>query len=142
MTEGMTVTSLPASLVQKISATMDSLCHIALSRKLLFKFEKWCKFSSRVEAKSHKTKSRKMRTTCNWNWCLEAQRTRGAKVALVFLINNLQTQTNSTNWHELDILLPTCKPLICWYLYTNPHGIISQKTVIFIMLHTVLPMNI
>jgi hypothetical protein len=51
VTDGVTVTSLPASLQQKISATTDRLCQIALNRKLLHKFEKWCKFSSRVKAK-------------------------------------------------------------------------------------------
>ena len=55
VTEGVTVTSLPASLLQKIS-------QIALNQK----FEKWCKFSSPVKAKSPKTKLRKMRTTCIW----------------------------------------------------------------------------
>jgi hypothetical protein len=33
-----------------------------------------------------------------WNWCLKAQRTHKAKAALLFLINNLQKQTNSIGW--------------------------------------------
>jgi len=44
MTDGMKVTSLSASLLQKISAAMDRLCQITLNRKLSFKFEKWFKF--------------------------------------------------------------------------------------------------
>jgi hypothetical protein len=63
VTDGMTVTSLPASLLQKISMTTNCLCQIALNRNLLRKFEKWCKFSSRVEAKSRKMKLRKTRIT-------------------------------------------------------------------------------
>jgi hypothetical protein len=63
VTDGVTVRSLPASLL-KMSATMDRLCQIALNWKFLCKFEKWCKFSSRVKAKSCKTKSRKTRIAC------------------------------------------------------------------------------
>jgi hypothetical protein len=40
VTDGMTVTSLPASLVQKTTATTDRLCQITLKRKLSRKFEK------------------------------------------------------------------------------------------------------
>ena len=47
----MTVMSLPATLLQKISTTTDRLCQIALNRKLALKFEKWCKFSNRVKQK-------------------------------------------------------------------------------------------
>jgi hypothetical protein len=53
---GVTVTSLSASLWQKISAATDSLCKIAINQKLLCTFEKWCKFSSRIKAKSCKKK--------------------------------------------------------------------------------------
>jgi hypothetical protein len=60
----MTATSLPASLLQKISATMDCLCQIALNWKLSRKFKKWCKFSSHVKVKLRKMKLRKMRTIC------------------------------------------------------------------------------
>jgi hypothetical protein len=63
VTDGVTVTSLPCNLLQKISATTDRICQIALNRNLSRKFEKWCKFSRRVKAKSRKTKYRKTRTT-------------------------------------------------------------------------------
>jgi hypothetical protein len=59
VTDGVTVTSLPASLLQKMSVTTDRLCQITLHRKLSCKFKKWCKFSSCVKAKSRNT-----RTTC------------------------------------------------------------------------------
>jgi hypothetical protein len=49
-TEGVTVMSLSASLLQKIILHMDHLCEIALNRKLLRKFEKCCKFSGWIEA--------------------------------------------------------------------------------------------
>ena len=62
VTDGVTVTLLSASLLQKISAATDCLCQIVLNRKLLNKFEKWCKFSSCVKAKAHKNKSHKMRS--------------------------------------------------------------------------------
>jgi len=40
MTDGMTVTSLSASPLNKISVAMDHLCQITLKRKLSHKFEK------------------------------------------------------------------------------------------------------
>jgi hypothetical protein len=61
MTDDVTVTSLCASLIQMIRAATDRLCQIALNRKLLRKFEKWCKFSSYVKAKLCKTNPHKMR---------------------------------------------------------------------------------
>jgi len=45
VTGGTTVTSLSASLQQRISVAMDCLCKIVVNWKLLQKFEKWCKFS-------------------------------------------------------------------------------------------------
>lgn len=63
-TDGMTVSSVFASLLQKISAATDCQCQIMLNRKLSHKFKKLCKFASRVKAKSHKNKSRKMRPDC------------------------------------------------------------------------------
>jgi hypothetical protein len=65
VTGGVTVTSLSAGLLQKISAATECLCQIALSGKLSCKCEK-CKFSCHVKAKLRKTKSCKRRTTCNW----------------------------------------------------------------------------
>jgi hypothetical protein len=59
VSEGMTMMSCPACLLQKISETTDHLCHIALNQKLLCKFKKWCTFSSCDKAKSHK-----MRPAC------------------------------------------------------------------------------
>jgi hypothetical protein len=56
-TDGMTVTSLSA-------VATDCLRQIALNWKLWQKFEKWCKFSSRVKAKSHRKKSCKARPAC------------------------------------------------------------------------------
>ena len=52
-TDGVTVTSLPASLLQKINEPTDHLCQVTLNQKCLHKFEKWCKSSSCVKAKSH-----------------------------------------------------------------------------------------
>jgi urease accessory protein UreF len=54
ITDGVTVTSLPASLLQKRSATMDRLCQIMLKQTLSCKFQKWRKFSSRIQAKLSK----------------------------------------------------------------------------------------
>jgi hypothetical protein len=64
VTDDVTVASLPASLPQKISAFMDHLRQIALNRNLSRKFEKWCKFLSRIKAKSCKMKSCKIRPAC------------------------------------------------------------------------------
>jgi len=54
VTDGLTVTSLSASLLHKISVPVDHLCEITLNRKLSHKFEKWYKFSSCIKAKSRK----------------------------------------------------------------------------------------
>ena len=51
ITDGMTVMSLSGSLLQMISVAMDCPCQIRLNWKLLHKFEKWCKFSSKIKAK-------------------------------------------------------------------------------------------
>jgi hypothetical protein len=59
VTVGFTVMSFSASLQHKTSAARDCLWQIFLNRKLSRVFEKLCKFSSRVEAKSRKKKSRK-----------------------------------------------------------------------------------
>jgi len=64
MTDGMKVTSLSASLLQKISVTMDCICQIALNWKLSRKCKKWCTFSKHVKAKSCKKKLPKMRPAC------------------------------------------------------------------------------
>jgi hypothetical protein len=64
MTNGVTVTSLSASLRQKISAATDHLYQIMLNQKLLHKFKKWDEFSSSVEANHAKKKSHKMRPAC------------------------------------------------------------------------------
>jgi hypothetical protein len=57
----MTVMSLSASLLQKISESMYCLCHITWNQHLLHKFEKCCKFRFYVIAKSHKTRLHKTR---------------------------------------------------------------------------------
>ena len=54
--DGVMVTSFSARLLQNISAAMYHLCQIALNRKLLHKFENWCKYTSCIEAKSCKTR--------------------------------------------------------------------------------------
>jgi len=59
MTDGMTVTSLSASLLQKINSAMDHLCQVMLNQTLSREF------SSYIIAKSHKKKSCKMRPVCN-----------------------------------------------------------------------------
>ena len=64
MTDGVTVTSLSASLLQKVCASTDHLCQITLNQKLLRKSEKWSKFLSHVKVKSHKRKLRKTRNVC------------------------------------------------------------------------------
>lgn len=46
VTGSTTVTSLSASLQQRISVAMDCLCQIVVNWTLLQKFEKWCKFST------------------------------------------------------------------------------------------------
>ena len=58
VTDGVTVASLSASLLQKIIAATYRLCQIASNRNLARKFEKWRKFSSRVKAKSRKKRTR------------------------------------------------------------------------------------
>lgn len=64
MTNGVTVKSLSASLLQRISAATYRLCQSTLNQKLFCEFEKWHTFSSHIKAKSHQKKSRKMRPVC------------------------------------------------------------------------------
>jgi hypothetical protein len=61
VTDGVTVTSRFASLLQKMGVATDGPCQIALNRKSSRKFKRWCKFPSRVEVKWCKKKSRKTR---------------------------------------------------------------------------------
>jgi len=70
MTNGLRVTSLSASLLQKIYmyVATDSLCQMALNRKLWRKFDMCCTFSSRVTAKSRKMKSPKMKPVGTLIW--------------------------------------------------------------------------
>ena len=49
MTDGVTVTSFSANLLQKVSVAMDHLCQIALNQKLSSKFQKWCNLSNHVK---------------------------------------------------------------------------------------------
>jgi len=51
VTDRMTVTSLSASIPEKVRVATDHLCKTALNQKLSHKFEKWCKFSSHVKVK-------------------------------------------------------------------------------------------
>jgi hypothetical protein len=64
MTDGVTVTPLSASLLQKMSAAFDCLCQIVLNQKLSCTFETCRKFSSSVKAKSCKKKSHARRVAC------------------------------------------------------------------------------
>ena len=64
VTDGMTVTSLSASLLQKMSTATDCLCQTVLNQKLPRKFKTWRKFSSRVKAKPCKKKSHASRAAC------------------------------------------------------------------------------
>jgi hypothetical protein len=62
VTDRMALMSLSASFLLKICVATDHLCQIALNRKLLRNFDKWCKFSSHI-----KTKLCKSRPDC-WEW--------------------------------------------------------------------------
>ena len=62
VTDGFTVTSLTANLPTQ-DKTRDRLCRIGLKRKLSREFEKLCKLSNGVEAKSRKKKPHKTRPT-------------------------------------------------------------------------------
>jgi len=61
----MTLASFSACLLQNIRAATDRLCQIMLNQKLTCEFQKCCKFSGRVKAKSHKKKSHKTRPARN-----------------------------------------------------------------------------
>jgi len=64
VTDVVTVTSLSASLRHKKSVARGLLSQTVLNRKLLYEFKNWCKFSSRVTAKSCKKKLCKKRPAC------------------------------------------------------------------------------
>ena len=59
MTDGVTVMSLSAILLQRISAAMNHLCQFAVNQELSCIFEKWCIFSSHIKEKSHKKETAK-----------------------------------------------------------------------------------
>jgi len=59
MTDGVTVMSLSAILLQEISAATNHPCQIVVNQELLCTFHNWCKFSSHVKAKLHKKESAK-----------------------------------------------------------------------------------
>jgi hypothetical protein len=63
LSDGVKVTSLSASLLQKIRASVDRLCQIAFNQKLLLKFKKWCKILSCVKAKSSPPLPKKLHKT-------------------------------------------------------------------------------
>jgi hypothetical protein len=54
--DGMTVPSLSASFRHKTKEAIDHANQIALNQKLLHRFKKWCKFSSRIKVKLQKKK--------------------------------------------------------------------------------------
>jgi hypothetical protein len=58
------MTSLSACIQYKKITARDHVCHIALNRTLLRKFEKSCNFSSHVKTTSRKKKPRKKRPAC------------------------------------------------------------------------------
>jgi hypothetical protein len=64
MTDGVTVSSLSASLQHKTSTAIDRACQIMFNRTLSRKFKKWCKFLSPIKAKLGKKKLHKERPTC------------------------------------------------------------------------------
>jgi hypothetical protein len=63
VTDGVTVLSLSAGLLQKIIAATDYLCQIVLNRPLLRKFESCVNLC--VKAEQCKKKLCKMRSVCN-----------------------------------------------------------------------------
>ena len=52
LTDGVTVRSLSAGLIQKICAATYHLCQNAFHQKPQHKFKKWCKFSGHIPVKS------------------------------------------------------------------------------------------
>jgi len=64
VTDGVTVMSHSAILLQKTIMAMDHLWQIVLNWKLSYKVEEWCKFSSHIKAKLHKNKSCKTKPAC------------------------------------------------------------------------------
>jgi hypothetical protein len=54
VTDGVTVMSLSASLLQKISVATGHLCQIVLNWKLSQKFKKWYEFSRHMKVKTYK----------------------------------------------------------------------------------------
>jgi hypothetical protein len=64
MTDGVTVISLSAIILQEITAAMNHLCQTVVNQELLCAFEKWYKFSSHFKAKSHNKKETAKKDTC------------------------------------------------------------------------------
>ena len=68
MTDGVTVMSLSASLIQKIRAAADCLCQFALNWKLTHEFKKQCQFEVVLKQITHKI-PHKMRPACINRFC-------------------------------------------------------------------------
>jgi hypothetical protein len=61
VTDSMTVMTLTAGVLKKLSAATGCLCQTALNWKLSCIFKIWCKFSSGIKVKLHKKKLPKMK---------------------------------------------------------------------------------
>jgi hypothetical protein len=111
MTDGMAVMSL--------SAAMDHVCQIMLNGKLLHKFEKWCKFLSRVKVKSGKKKSHKMRPACTVTFGLRSivqtaefsPVTEGPNISKASCNKNYEPQYDRNNFHVRTVHLDIIKVL-------------------------------
>jgi hypothetical protein len=128
VTDGMTVMSLSASLLQKIKVAMDHLCQITLNQKLLRKFEKWYKFSSRIKVKLHKNKLCETRPACTFLIILYIYVMILLCInTLPFIFNNLydmpyMSATLVDPWVRLQFAAKTCRSIknqLCNYLGIN-----------------------
>ena len=91
----------------KISAAADRLCQIALNREVAPKFAKWCKFSSRVKAKSCKRKSRD-ETTCTSVSPLSVTFHRCSNIIFIYMFylpEGKKKPANPGNLAKSDIIL-------------------------------------
>jgi hypothetical protein len=117
VTDGMAVMSLSASLIEKISAAADHLWQITLKWKLLYKFEKRCKFLSHI-----KTKLCKLRPDCSecysglklWTWHHE-------RWSLISGQNLQRKHRDPVTKHESFFLLVTIS------VYNKPESQICAK---------------
>jgi len=115
MTNGMTVMSLPAaSLLQKISATVDRLCQITLNWKLPCKFKKWCKFQITLQQNLTKRVHMKWDLLVTYNsWCVNLWQYRKVPYIMCVIVSEILFSYPFSLFPDYQLLTPASMFFYC-----------------------------